>query len=515
MAITSEDMRKFIIDNGDIIKGFGRNGWITPELGRKAVNPNNEYTLDEQQDAFKQIYDVVKSKYAGRDFTGSEKAKQAGKFFESFTAMFEQDEINEDDWQSYDNKQMSKLADKMGYNWKNPTDRSNMMQRLQDKAIRKEKVKAYKEDKKNSPVSTFVTEMVAPNVTTRLSKGENIEGRDYVLDALNAGTMVVPSIGGKKTVAALLGTDIAQSIGTGLNTGAIDKDVWNDKADLAMAVGFPLVGHAAGQSTELLKKLGDIAKGSFEATQVGGKVLDNMFDPVLDALEDTKAVARKQAERDIRTYNNYYKDMIRRFGVTPKVEAAIRKQKVDELLEKGLPEDVSKSIVDQAYNNTFDKNYSQIIELVPGLKREMDVYTSRTGALPHDTKTRQMLEEQSEIAKNALKYLDEKEDFQKLSDEDRQKVIEFLKGTGMPQLGSRGKERIQSIAKSVSKPLIEGPAAKYLYRDNAINEKNEQIKKQAEEIVNTKAGSVYNYYKGRPNDLTEEEIRILKAAEVL
>lgn len=524
---TSEEIKNFMIAHPEI-KSMSKNGWFPASLVKTAVNPKNEYTFDEQQDAFKKIYDTVKLRYAGKDFNASEKAKKAGKFFNDFTAMFDNDDVNEDDWQLYDNKQMSKLADKMGYNWKNLDDRSAMMKRLQDKTIRREKVKAYEEDKKNSPVSTFVTEMLAPNITTRLSKGEDIKGRDIALDALNTGTMLVPSVGGKKAAFALLASDVAQSVGTGFNTGAIDKDVWNDKADLGKAIGFPVVGHAAGKSTELLKKLGDIVKGSLEATQIGGKVLDNTFDPILDALTDTKAVARKNANADIKNFNDYEKfldkmflipDMKQISNVSDNKVSSKKLDKIKDLYNNYSLEQLnntnkmSKFLKDP--NSRYNHLYSNAKYHNDKFAHKFDVSTSKAGALPYEQDAYKKLKDKRDIAQNALDYLDESSNYQKISDEDKHNVIEFLEQAGMRNTGNTMKEHIQSGAKLVSKPLIEGPAAKYMYRDDAIKEKNERIKKQAEEIVNNKGGAVYNYYKGRPNDLTEEEIEILKAAEVL
>lgn len=479
--MTSKDLNKFYDEHGDIIFEYVESGMLTDDDFNTLANEKHEYTFDERQAVFNKLKDAIKSEnikeneFAGTDF---------GKMLDDVESLSDTFEPNEDDWLSYDNKQMAKLAEKLKYDWENDEDRSAMMQRLQDKAIRQEKVKAYEESKKNSPVRTFVTEMMAPNVTTRLSRGEEIKGRDYVLDALNAGAMLMPSVGGRKTAAALLGTDIGQSVATGFNTGAIDKDFWNDKADLAMAVGFPSVGQAASKSTELLKKTGDILKGTLEASQVGGKVLDNVADPILDALEDTKSVARNQAKRDMIVYEKYRADLLKRLGFRGGSNTNIVKR-------------IDKEMQNPEFRKAFDK------------------YTSETGAAPYDREELMKLYEQYNVAKNALGYLDNKPWFSGIPDEQRNQAGEYLKGLGMKSRGNRGKEVVQSISKPLSKPIIEGPVEKYVYRDDAIEEKNDRIIKAGEDLYRNKAGQVYNFYKGQPHDLTDEEIQVLRMWENL
>ena len=108
---------------------------------------------------------------------------------------------------------MGRLAEEMKFNWKNKDDRSEMMKILTDETIRKDRQKIYEDYKKEHPAAAIINEnILAPNVSKRSERGEDIKNSDVALDIANDITYAFPGAGAAKTVLGkglMLGADAA------------------------------------------------------------------------------------------------------------------------------------------------------------------------------------------------------------------------------------------------------------------------------------------------------------------
>lgn len=264
--------RKHFNDN-DIYDFLLEKGYITEADVDAAGNNGDGYSYEQQDAANERILAGIKR---------FQKNNPDDPEIEAFVASYPQVQKFEpkaEDWQKYSNKQMGRLAESMKFNWRNKEDRSQMMKQLMDEQILKDKKKIYQDYKKENPVAAFINEnIIAPNVSNRISKGEDIANRDIALDAANVGTYLFPGAGAaasKVGKAAMFATDAALQGGVG---AASDINQGNELG--VHNVTAPIIGAGVGTVTDLVPRLAkmtiDVATGGF-----GG----NISKPVGDAAE--------------------------------------------------------------------------------------------------------------------------------------------------------------------------------------------------------------------------------------
>ena len=182
-------------------------GYISEKDMVNAINANGDVSYKDQDEALMRIRDA-----AGQHLNLDDKFSK--EFYEGIPEV-QKFTPNKEDWRDYDQEQMGRLAEQMKFNWKNKDDRSKMMKILTDETIKRDKQKIYEDYKKEHPVASFINEnILAPNVSERSKKGEDITNKDVLLDAANIGTYMIPGAGtitNKAGKAALLAADaIAQ-----------------------------------------------------------------------------------------------------------------------------------------------------------------------------------------------------------------------------------------------------------------------------------------------------------------
>lgn len=334
-----------------------------------AINADGDVSYKDQDEALMRIHDAVKNNLDLEDSTSKE-------FYEGIPQV-EKFTPNKEEWMNYNQEQMGRLAEQMKFNWKNKEDRKEMMKILSDETIKRDKQKIYEDYKKEHPIAAFINEnILAPNVSERSKKGEDITNKDVLLDAANIGTYMMPgagSVAGKVGKAALLGTDIAAQ-------GAVGalSDI-NQGNELGVHnVVMPLVGAGMGAVTEMVprmaqgvvdaatnnfggqlnKPIGDI--GEDWITRVFGDATAKAKNQVIDEANQTlkKETLRKNASKATRDV--FDANMTETVSAREK-ELARKKlyyMEHPEKWEKGVPHmsEETKAL----YKN--DKNFSKVIQ---------------------------------------------------------------------------------------------------------------------------------------------------------
>ena len=240
---------------GDLVS----HGLITKDDIKIAGNLGGKYSYEEQDAANQKINEKI-NKLLEKNSQNSKVQAFANSFpsIEKFTP-------NKEDWRDYDQEQMGRLAEEMKFNWKNKDDRQEMMKILTDETIKRDKQKIYEDYKKEHPAAAFINEnILAPNVSERSKKGEDITNKDVFLDAANVGTYMIPGAGtitNKAGKAALLAAD---AIAQGAVGAASDINQGNELG--LHNVVMPALGAGMGAVTELVPRM---AKGIVDATTGG------------------------------------------------------------------------------------------------------------------------------------------------------------------------------------------------------------------------------------------------------
>lgn len=292
----TNEFGKHYNDNFELYDELIDAGKISLEDLDKAANAGGDVPYAEQDEANKKIHAYLQE-FAKKNPDDEE----VQKFVSSFPQV-KKFEPKVEDWQKYNNEQMGRLAESMKFNWKNKEDRSQMMKQLMDEQILKDKKKIYQDYKKENPVAAFINEnIIAPNVSNRMSKGEDITNTDIALDAANVGTYLFPGAGAaasKAGKAALFAADAALQGGVG---AASDINQGNELG--LHNVTMPLIGAGMGAVDDLVPRMGkmavDVATGGFGG-RVGkpvGDVAEGWITKIFgDEVETAKKALSKEAK---------------------------------------------------------------------------------------------------------------------------------------------------------------------------------------------------------------------------
>ena len=296
MATTAEQLQQHVKSNPGVYRAAIAKGVITEDDLKIAGNSGGNYSYADQDAALQRINDAF-GEYAKNNPDHEQLQK-----FVSGIPQIQKFEPKVEDWQKYNNEQMGRLAESMKFNWKNKEDRSAMMKQLMNEQILKDKKKIYQDYKKEHPVAAFINEnIIAPNVSNRMSKGEDITNTDIALDAANVGTYLFPGAGAaasKAGKAALFAADAALQGGVG---AASDINQGNELG--LHNVTMPLIGAGAGAVTDLVPRMGklavDVATGGFGG-RVGkpvGDVAEGWITKIFgDEVETAKRALSKEAK---------------------------------------------------------------------------------------------------------------------------------------------------------------------------------------------------------------------------
>jgi len=322
MATNAEQFQQHVKSNPGVYRAAIAKGVITEDDLKIAGNSGGNYSYADQDAALQRINDAF-GEYAKNNPDHEQLQK-----FVSGIPQIQKFEPKAEDWQKYNNEQMGRLAESMKFNWRNKEDRSQMMKQLMNEQILKDKKKIYQDYKKDNPVAAFINEnILAPNVSNRMSKGEDITNTDVALDVANVGTYLFPGAGAaasKAGKAALFAADAALQGGVG---AASDINQGNELG--LHNVTMPLIGAGAGAVTDLVPRMGkmavDVATGGFGG-RVGkpvGDVAEGWITKIFgDEVETAKNVLSKQAKEAENT---------------TRVAKNATKSEVKELMDKNVP----------------------------------------------------------------------------------------------------------------------------------------------------------------------------------
>lgn len=294
MATNSEEFQKHAKENASIYATAIRNNRITKEDFQAAANVGGKYSFADQDAALRRIHDAF------GEFASEHPDDERVQNFVSGIPTVKSFTPNKEDWMSYDNEQMARLAEQMKFNWKNIDDRSEMMKMLTDEGIKHSKQQVYQDYKKEHPAAAWINETIlAPNVSNRAKRGEDIKGKDVALDVANIGTYAFPGAGAAASKAgkiALLASDAALQGAVGL---ASDINQGN-KLGMHNVVA-PLIGAGTGMSAELVPKLAktavDAVTGGFGG-EIGKTASDAAEKWITKVFGDEVGAARSSLARD-------------------------------------------------------------------------------------------------------------------------------------------------------------------------------------------------------------------------
>ena len=329
MATNAEQFQQHVKSNPSVYRAAIAKGVITEDDLKIAGNSGGNYSYADQDAALQRINDAF-GEYAKNNPDHEQLQK-----FVSGIPQIQKFEPKAEDWQKYNQEQMGRLAESMKFNWRNKEDRSQMMNQLMNEQILKDKKKIYQDYKKENPVAAFINEnIIAPNVSNRMSKGEDITNTDVALDAANIGTYLFPGAGAaasKAGKAALFAADAALQGGVG---AASDINQGNELG--LHNVAMPLMGAGAGAVTDLVPRMGkmavDVATGGFGG-RVGKPVGDvaegwitKIFGDEVDVAKQALSKEAKEAKDLVTVPKNASeatKDALAKEGIssTPNAEA--------------------------------------------------------------------------------------------------------------------------------------------------------------------------------------------------
>ena len=342
-----------------------------------AINADGDISYKDQDAALMRIRDAVKNNLDLEDSTSKE-------FYEGIPQV-DKFTPNKKDWRDYDQEQMGRLAESMHFNWKNKDDRSVMMNQLMNETIRDDKKKLYEDYKKEHPVAGFINEhIIAPNVSQRLKKGEDITNTDIALDAANVGTYLIPGAGAAATKAGKAAWLAADAAAQGASQLATDINQGNELG--IHNIVAPVVGAGMGAMTEMVPRL---AKGAVDAvtqgfggrmskpvgdvgedwiTKVFGNATKEAKDKAIKENKDILTKSTKENNRFVETVTSKDKEMARKkltylehpewwientsknakFVVKPEVKALMEQDKVFSNAMKKILDDLEKSTAAKA-----------------------------------------------------------------------------------------------------------------------------------------------------------------------
>lgn len=342
-----------------------------------AINADGDISYKDQDAALMRIRDAVKENLDLEDSTSKE-------FYEGIPQI-EKFTPNKKDWRDYDQEQMGRLAESMHFNWKNKDDRSVMMNQLMNETIRDDKKKLYEDYKKEHPIAGFINEhILAPNVSQRLKKGEDITNTDIALDAANVGTYLIPGAGSAATKAGKAAWLAADAAAQGASQLATDINQGNELG--VHNVVAPVIGAGMGAMTEMVPRL---AKGAVDAvtqgfggrlskpvgdvgedwiTKIFGNATKEAKDKAIKENKDILSKSTKENNRFIETVTSKDKEMARKkltylehpewwientakgakFKVKPEVKALMEQDKVFSNAMKKILDDLEKGAASKA-----------------------------------------------------------------------------------------------------------------------------------------------------------------------
>ena len=381
MATNAEQLQQHVISNPGVYRAAIANGVITEEDLKAAGNAGGNYSYADQDAALQRINDAF-----GEYAKNNPEHQQLQKFVAGIPQI-SKFTPNQDEWMNYNQEQMGRLAEQMKFNWKNKEDRSQMMKQLQDAKIVKDRQKIYDDYKKENPVAAFINEhIIAPNVSQRLKKGQEIQNKDIALDVANVGTYLVPGAGGmasKAGKAALFGADAAAQ-GT---VGALSDINQGNELGLHNVVQ-PIIGAGMGTVTELVPRM---AKAAVDAVTGGfggrmskkvGDVGEDWITKVFgDEVGNAKQVLRHDAEAAMnvptvrKNASEATKTQLKSEGKSITPNAADKKLAQQKSYYAEHPDKWSahaKKLSDEEYNKFMsDPNFKKAIEA--GLRKESKV----------------------------------------------------------------------------------------------------------------------------------------------
>lgn len=281
--------KEHFLKNPVVYQNLYKNGFITGEDIGLAANKSGEVSFKEQDAALQRINDGIQKAIE----KNPNLKDQLTEFYEG-TPKVEKFTPNKKDWRDYNQEQMGRLAESMHFNWKNKDDRSVMMNQLMNETIRDDKKKLYEDYKKEHPIAGFINEhIIAPNVSQRLKKGEDITNTDIALDAANVGTYLIPGAGAAATKAGRRAWLAADAAAQGASELATDLNQGNE---LGMHnIIAPVAGAAAGTMTELVPRMVKLGVDAIMGG-LGGRVTKPIGDVGEDAITKVFGNATKEAK---------------------------------------------------------------------------------------------------------------------------------------------------------------------------------------------------------------------------
>ncbi len=294
MSSTSEQLQKHVKENATIYRSAINNGVITENDIKAAGNAGGKYSYAEQDAALKRINDAFNS------FVTKNPNDERLKSFVDGIPQVQKFTPNKDNWRDYNPEQMGRLAEEMKFNWKNKDDRKEMMKILTDETIRKDRQKTYEDYKKEHPISAFINEYIlAPNVSKRSERGEDIKNSDIALDIANGLTYAFPGAGAATTKLGkgiMLGADAVLQGAVG---AASDVNLGNDLG--VHNVVSPIMGAGAGVSAEIVPRLAKLGVDTFTGGfggEVGKKTSDAAEGMITKYFGDAVGNAKSSLAKD-------------------------------------------------------------------------------------------------------------------------------------------------------------------------------------------------------------------------
>ena len=282
MASNAEQLQQHVKSNPGVYRAAIAKGVITEQDLKIAGNAGGNYSYEDQDAALQRINDAF-GEYAKKnpDHEQFQKFVSGVPTVNKFTP-------NQDDWESYNNEQLARLAEQMKFNWRNKDDRSQMMKQLMDAQIVKNKKKIYQDYKKENPKIAWLNEnVVSPNASNRLAKGEDITNTDIALDVANNAVNLVPGGFSAPRLATVFGAEAANTLAQDINQGN----------ELGMHnVVQPLLAAGLGAATDAGKYLVDVVKNVMPKGGTIGKLVNKGAKKVEDLLSDEAEVAARNVD---------------------------------------------------------------------------------------------------------------------------------------------------------------------------------------------------------------------------
>ena len=355
MSATSEQLQKHVKANASIYRSAINNGVITEDDIKAAGNAGGKYSYAEQDAALKRINDAFNS------FVTKNPNDERLKSFVAGIPQLQKFIPNKEDWRDYNQEQMGRLAEEMKFNWKNKDDRQEMMKILTDETIRKDRQKIYEDYKKEHPIAAFINEnILAPNVSKRSERGEDIKNSDVALDIANDITYAFPGAGAAKTVLGkglMLGADAALQGAVG---AASDVNLGNELG--LHNITYPLIGAGTGASAELAPRLAktfvDNVTGGFGG-EIGKSASDAAEGLITKYFGNQLDMARASLAKDAKIAKN-----------TNTVRKNISKEKLGQLKREG------KDITPNAQNKRDAINKDRYVNDIDLWQKIADKFTN-------------------------------------------------------------------------------------------------------------------------------------------